>query len=95
MRRAGRTDGNQTPVVNDLRSRGFSVLILSGVGKGCPDLCVGKWGQNVLVELKDPAQPPSRTRLTPDEAAFHAGWRGKVIVAKTAEEIIAAFDPRL
>lgn len=91
MRLAGRTDGNQTEIVAGLRARGHSVLVMSGLGKGAPDILVGRHGQNVLVELKDPTQPPSKRKLTPDEKVWHAAWRGQVIVATHIDEIIDAF----
>jgi hypothetical protein len=91
MRLAGRTDGNQTEVVAGLRARGYSVLVMSGLGKGAPDILVGRHGQNVLVELKDPARPLSGRKLTPDEKVWHANWRGQVLVATHIDEIIDAF----
>ena len=91
MRLAGRTDGNQTEIVAGLRARGYSVLVMSGLGKGAPDILVGRHGENILVELKDPVQPPSKRKLTHDEKVWHATWRGQVLVAMHIEEIIAAF----
>lgn len=88
----GRVDGNQKQVVQNLRKCGYSVLILSNVGKGCPDLLVGCNGLNVLVELKDPAQPPSKKVLTPDEVEFFDTWKGVAIVAESAEEIIKKIE---
>lgn len=87
-RRRGRTDANQTEVVADLRAMGVSVTSIAGVGDGCPDLLVGKWGVTTVVELKDPTKPPSRRRLTPDETAWHDAWLGSAIVAGTAEEVL-------
>lgn len=84
----GRVDGNQKQVVQNLRKCGYSVLILSNVGKGCPDLLVGLNSLNVLVELKDPAQPPSKRALTSDEVQFFDTWKGFAIVAESVDEII-------
>jgi len=84
----GRVDSNQKQVVQNLRKYGYSVLILSNVGKGCPDLLVGANGVNVLVELKDSAKPPSQKKLTPDEIEFFDTWKGAAIVAESADEIM-------
>jgi len=88
----GRVDGNQKQVVQNLRKCGYSVLILSNVGKGCPDLLVGHNGLNLLVELKDPDQPPSKRVLTTDEVKFFETWRGKAIVAENLEDIIKEIE---
>lgn len=88
MRRAARTDRNQKQVVEDLRALGFSVQHLHQIGKGCPDICVGKNGRNYLFELKDPEKPPSARRLTSDEEDWFSKWRGQVDIAHDAEEII-------
>ncbi len=88
----GRVDGNQKQVVEGLRRCGYSVLILSNIGKGCPDLLVAKNGINILVELKDESKPPSAKKLTPDEADFFQTWRGTVIKAENIDEIITAFQ---
>jgi Holliday junction resolvase len=74
-----------------LRKLGFSVSVTSGLGKGFPDLAVGRNGVNVLVEVKDPAKPPSARKLTEDEYEWHQNWRGLVIVAETVDDVEAAF----
>lgn len=90
MRRAARTDGNHRHVVRILRSVGASVLDLSRVGQGCPDLAVGFRGVTYLLEVKDGSKPPSARQLTPDEAAWHADWRGHVAVVNTPDEALEA-----
>ncbi len=67
----------------------MSVCCIHEVGNGCPDLLVGSFGKNYLLELKDPSQPPSRRDLTPDERKFHEDWRGQVAVAHDLDEAIA------
>ena len=86
MRLRGRTDANQTLLVRALRKMGVSVLILSGMGEGCPDLCCGFRGRTYIFEVKDPSQPPSKRKLTEDEKAFHLAWNGQVDVIETAEQ---------
>lgn len=105
MRKHGRTDANQTKVVNHLRKAGFSVAITSSIGNGFPDLvvagltrfhsstgCVCPAAKTVLVELKDPDKPPSQQRLTLKELVFCELWKGEYIKATTAEEIIKLFN---
>src|SRR5574343_366683 len=89
MRIASKTDRNHQEIINALRKCGFSVFSLHRVGKGFPDLIVGKNGVNVLLEIKDGAKPKSAQKLTSDEIAFHSEWRGQVAVVGSAEEAIA------
>ena len=84
-----RTDANQTQIVKTLRKLGASVLVLSGVGHGCPDILAGYRGQNVLIEIKDGSKPPSGRKLTEHEQAFFDGWRGQVDIVKSEEEAVA------
>lgn len=94
MRRAAKTDANQTDIVATLRKIGATVQPLHGVGSGCPDLLVGYRGadgvaRNYLVEVKDGAKPPSARKLTPDQVEWHIAWRGQVAVADSIEAAIA------
>ena len=47
--RAAKIDANQNEIVDALRKAGCSVQILSSVGKGCPDILVGRGGRNYLL----------------------------------------------
>jgi Holliday junction resolvase len=88
MRRAAKIDANQPLIVRALRDAGASVLSLANMGKGCPDLLVGVQGKNFLMEVKDPSQPHSQRKMTADELAFHASWRGHHAVVETPEEAL-------
>lgn len=74
--RRGRIDDNQQAIVNILRTAGATVVLLSGVGKGVPDLLVGFRGVTLLMEIKDGKKPPSDRKLTTDQQKWHAEWRG-------------------
>ena len=74
--RRGRIDDNQQTIVNILRTTGATVVSLSGVGKGVPDLLVGFRGVTLLMEIKDGKKPPSDRKLTTDQQKWHAEWRG-------------------
>ena len=83
-----RTDANQKTIVAGLRDLGASVLILAGVGCGCPDLLVGWRGYNILVEIKNLAGRGDR--LTPAENEFMSAWRGgQVEVVHDIDEALA------
>lgn len=88
--RAAKIDRNQPEIVSALRAAGCSVLILSMVGKGCPDIAVGRGGNNYFLELKDWQKPPSKKQLTADEQQFFDEWRGHVEKVETIEEALAA-----
>jgi len=87
---AKKVDANQARLVDALRRAGASVQHLHAVGKGCPDIAVGYRGVTYLLEIKDGDNPPSRQKLTPDEAAWHDAWRGHVIVVASIDEALAA-----
>ena len=89
MRRAARTDSNQTEIVKAFRTMGCSVHCTHMVGDGFTDLVVGFRGRNHLVEVKDGAKAPSQRKLTQDEAKFHREWRGRCDIVETINEVIA------
>lgn len=90
MRRAARTDQNQSEIVQALRAiRGVRVQSLAGVGQGCPDLLVGYRGRNYLLEVKDGQKVKSQRLLTRDEIEWHVSWTGQVRVVETVDEAIS------
>ena len=90
MRRAAKIDANHGDIVEALRGIGCSVLSLAPLGKGAPDLLVGYWGRNTILEVKDGSKPPSKRKMTPDEEAFAEAWRGQYAVVETVEQAIEA-----
>ena len=88
MRKAAKTDANQTEVVNALRKVGASVQSLAATGKGCPDLLVGYQGINYLMEVKDGKKVPSAQKLNIDQEHWHSVWRGSVYVVKSTNEAL-------
>jgi len=88
VRRAAKTDDNQSDIVAGLRSIGASVQILAAVGKGCPDLAIGYRGVNYLIEIKDGSKPRSETKLTPDQVRWHTDWRGQSGIAYTLDDAL-------
>lgn len=90
MRRSAKVDGNHRLIVKHLEQIGCSVQSLAASGKGVPDLLVGRRAINVLLEVKDPAQVPSKRKLTEDQVEWHLKWKGQVAVVETPEEAEAA-----
>jgi hypothetical protein len=90
--RAARRDGNEREVIEALERCGWLVQPLSA--PGVPDLLVcSPLGELQLIEVKDSAQPPSKRRLTPEQAAWHQRWMvqgAPVHVVKSATEALQA-----
>jgi hypothetical protein len=80
---ARRVDSIQKQVTESLRKLGITVLVLSNVGHGCPDLLLGYGGHNYLVELKC-----GKNELTPFEKRFFDEWRGQADIAHNLDEIL-------
>ena len=76
MRRAAKIDANQAAIVKALRQLGCTVQSLAAVGDGVPDLLVGAFGTTLLMEVKDPKQPPSKRKLKPLQEIWHREWTG-------------------
>lgn len=88
MRKRAKPDGNQEGIVKALRKiPGVSVAVTSALGDGFPDIIVGYKKRNYAFEIKDPSQPPSKRRLTPDEVEWHKNWHGHIQVIETVEQV--------
>jgi hypothetical protein len=90
LRRHGKRDGNHQALREQLRGVGISVLDLGSLGNGCPDLLAGNARGNILLEVKDPTQPPSARKLTEAEATFFATWRGPRAVVECLADAVEA-----
>lgn len=86
--RNAKIDANQPEIVKTFRQLGYSVQCLHTVGKGVPDLLVGKHGKNWLVEVKDGSKPPSARCLTDDQVIWHNEWRGQVCIINSVDEVL-------
>ncbi len=91
MRRAARKDSNHNSIGDYLRSLGWSVLDLSRLGGGVPDMVVGKPGIAVLMEVKN--LDGKGIKLTPDEQQVRDRWEGPYLVVTSpqdaAEQLLA------
>lgn len=83
-----RVDSNQKEITALFRKMGASVLVMSELGKGAPDLAVGMNGCTYLVELKDGSKSPSAQKLTPCEQLFFHTWNGHVCIINSLEQVI-------
>lgn len=92
MRRKAKTDHNQAAIVEGLRALGCSVQNLASQGSGCPDLLVGRGGENFLLEVKN---RKGRNRVSANQKAWHAAWRGQVAIVRDVGEALRAvgFNP--
>ena len=87
MTYAKRTDGNQSEIIAALRAvlPEASVHPASAAGDGFPDLAIGLWDDNYLVELKRPGG-----KLTKAQERWHARWKGNRAVCKTTAEVLVS-----
>jgi len=92
--RARRVDRGQIAIVHALEAVGATVVDLSAVGRGCPDLLVGMHGVDLLVEVKAPLGPrggcsEKGQRLRETQEAFRGRWRGApVLVVRDPMEAV-------
>jgi len=70
-----RVDENQQQLVHTFIALGASVLNLSRVGQGCPDLLIGYKNKSVLVEIKK----DSKATFTEPQIKFMQNWRGGAV----------------
>jgi hypothetical protein len=83
--RFSRRDANHPQVVGWYEELFCSVVDLSAVGGGVPDLLVGCAGRSELVEVKT-----EDGDLEPNQLTFAKTWRGNpVVVVRTQAEVIA------
>lgn len=75
MRRAAKVDVNHAEIVSEFRRLGASVIDLSRVGGGVPDLCIGVAQRTALVEIKKDA----KAKFTPDQLDFMTYWNGQPV----------------
>jgi hypothetical protein len=81
LKRAHKVDSCQGEAVKWLRSQGYSVLVLSGLGKGCPDLLVARDGQTFLAEIK-----AEKGKLTLDQERFFGEWKGAIAILRPSPD---------
>ena len=84
-----RVDANQPEIVKALCSVGCSVLDLSAVGKGAPDILVSFQDKLYLMEIKNPA---TGGKLNKRQQAWHRDWNGKVAVVYNERDALSVIS---
>lgn len=80
-----RADNNQEAIVKALRTCGATVHITNQVGDGFPDVAVGIFGKNFLIEIKN---KDARGKLSTEQIIFRDKWKGKIHVVETVDEAL-------
>jgi hypothetical protein len=75
MYRPRRVDENQKSIIHTFIALGASVIDLSTVGRGCPDLLIGYRGKSVLVEIKS----SEKATYTEPQIKFMQTWKGGAV----------------
>lgn len=88
MRRAARTDSNHREILDAFRRCGYSVADTSQLGDGFTDAVVARDMDTTLVEIKDGTKPPSKQKLTGDQEKFHAGWKGRIVIIRSVDDVL-------
>jgi hypothetical protein len=83
MRRAAKKDASHNPIADCLRNLGWSVLDLSRLGDGAPDMAVSRGGFCCLIECKSEGG-----KLNAEQAAVKDRWQAAYIVAYSPEDAL-------
>jgi hypothetical protein len=81
-----RKDTNHSEIVEACESVGASVLDLSNVGGGAPDISVGFRGKNFFLEIKR----NGKQRLRASQTDFATAWRGQYTRVDCAYDALRA-----
>ena len=82
MNYAKRTDGNHCLIMESFRRLGCSVVDLSRVGAGVPDLAVSLHKFTAYVEIKT-----ETGTLEPSQIRFHRESKATIYVARTLKDV--------
>ena len=84
-------DAGHHAVVHHLKACGWSVTDLAQVGKGCPDLLIGRRGVTYLAEIKASAEDTKDRRqrnLRESQRVWLREWRGgPVVVLRSPHDV--------
>lgn len=84
-----RKDINQKQIIEALNKLGASVINLSNVGGGVPDIIVGFRGLTIPIEIKNDSNWYGKKGLSTSQKTFRASWRGgEIYTANTIDDII-------
>lgn len=81
-------DHNHRTIVRAFVACGASVMEADCVGGGAPDLVVGLYGENFLVEVKNLKSSYGKRGLNKNQQSFKRRWGGgEVFVATSIEDV--------
>jgi hypothetical protein len=75
---ACKKDANHSEIVDILTKIGASVIDMSNVGKGFPDLIVGFQSKTILMEIKNPKTAYGKKGLNKNQVKWKEEWTGGV-----------------
>lgn len=87
--RRHKLDANQREIADGLARLGCTVVDLSAVGGGCPDLLVGYRGRTYLIEIKAPDAAKRRWNTSTHAATLERqqkwrdNWSGRAVAVVT------------
>ncbi len=76
LKYGAKKDANHNEVVNALKEAGASVIDMSHVGRGFPDLIVGFNSETLLVEIKNPKTSYGKKGLNKNQLKWREQWIG-------------------
>ena len=78
-----RRDNNHAEIADQLKQLGFSVLDLSQLGGGCPDMLIARNGITMMVEVKS-----GKGKLREGQLIFAGEWRGHICAAWSVDDVL-------
>jgi hypothetical protein len=89
LRYARHKDENHEAIVAAFRAAGASVEAIESGKAGLPDLLVGCFGVDQLVEVKPDVGETRRRELRDTQVVFARNWRGRQpVVVRTVEQAL-------
>lgn len=82
MKYKRKTDVNHVEIIKELRAANFTVVDLSAVGSGIPDLLVSRNKRTYLVEIKS-----TTGILNTLQKEFRKSWQGKIYVVRYKTDV--------
>lgn len=88
---AKRTDANHSAITLELQRMGWSVVNLSRVGQGCPDILIGAGFYTMLAEIK-----VEKGKLNERQQDFGRKWMGSpILILRSPEQAVLAVREEL
>ena len=87
MHNRSRSDNNQSRIVDELRQRGYKVLVVSATERW--DISVARHGRNWMFEIKQPGH-----KLRKSQQEFHDRWNedGQIHRIESVEDVLRIIE---